>query len=338
MTSLPRALSPLRLHQYRLLAASMTFSLLAAGLWAVALVWQVVALHGGPAALSVVTALGAGGMLASTLLGGALADRIPQRRILLATELVQGTAMAVVASLSLLGVVQLAHLAAMSLVSGLAMGLYYPAYSALVPSLVPEGELLAVNGLEGMIRPVLQNAAGPAAAAFLVAALNPGAALAATATASLLAAVCLRGLPTPPVRRAPPADGAATGLFADVREGFVYMVRTPWLLTTLLFAALMLLLSMGPLEVLVPFAIKNGGGGPQQHAYVLAAFGIGGAVGSLVVASFRLPRRYLTVMNLCWGLGCIPLVVFGFGSGLWLMIAAGGGLGAPLPGGHGTFG
>jgi MFS family permease len=328
MTSLPRALSPLRHRQYRLLAASMTFSLLAAGLWAVALVWQVVALHGGPAALSLVTALGAGGMLASTLLGGALADRIPQRRILLATELVQGVAMAVVATLSLLGALELGHLAAMSLVGGLAMGLYYPAYSALVPSLVPEGELLAVNGLEGMVRPVLQNAAGPAAAGFLVAALSPGAALAATATASLLAAACLWQLPTTPVRRAPPADGEEAGLFADVREGFVYMVRTPWLLATLLFASLMLLVFMGPLEVLVPFAIKDGGGGPQQHAYVLAAFGIGGAVGSLVVASFRLPRRYLTVMNLCWGLGCVPLVVFGFGSGLWLMIAAGAVMGA----------
>src|SRR5689334_10194651 len=107
MPSLPRALSPLRHSHYRLLAASMTFSLLAAGLWAVALVWQVVALHGGPAALSVAAALGAGGMLASTLLGGALADRIPQRRILLATESVQGVAMAVVAILSLTGHAQL---------------------------------------------------------------------------------------------------------------------------------------------------------------------------------------------------------------------------------------
>src|SRR5690242_6658629 len=116
MAGLPRALSPLRHSSYRLLAASMALSLLAAGLWAVALVWQVVALRGGPAALSLVTALGAGGMLATTLLGGALADRIPQRRILLTTELVQGTAMAVVAALSLAGAVQLWHLAAMGLV------------------------------------------------------------------------------------------------------------------------------------------------------------------------------------------------------------------------------
>jgi MFS family permease len=334
MTALPRALAPLRHNHYRLLAASMALSLLAAGLWAVAVVWQVVALRGGPPALALVTALAAGGMMASTLLGGALADRIPQRRILVATELVQGSTVALVAALSLTGTLGLWHLAAVALVGGLAMGLYYPAYSALVPALVPERDLLAVNGLEGMVRPVLQSAAGPAVAGFLVASFSPGAALAATAAAFLLAAAFLWTLPTTPVRRESPADGEApAGLLADVREGFAYMVRTPWLLATLLFASLMLLVFIGPLEVLVPFAIKDAGGGPTQHAYVLAAFGIGGAVGSLVVASLRLPRRYLTVMNLLWGLGCVPLVVFGFAPGLWVMIVAGVVMGATFQAG-----
>jgi MFS family permease len=106
------------------------------------------------------------------------------------------------------------------------------------------------------------------------------------------------------------------------------MVRTPWSLGTLLFASLMLLVFMGPLEVLVPFAIQDIGGGPSQHAMVLAAWGIGGAVGSLFVASLRLPRRYLTVMNLLWGLGCIPMVVFAFATELWPMIVAGAVMGA----------
>lgn len=111
------------------------------------------------------------------------------------------------------------------------------------------------------------------------------------------------------------------------------MVRTPWLLATLVFAALMLLVFIGPFEVVVPFAIKDAGGGPSQHAWVLGAFGLGGAVGSLAVASWRLPRRYLTVMNLLWGLGCLPMVVFGFTTEYWLMLVAGAVMGATFQAG-----
>jgi MFS family permease len=331
MARLPRALAPLRSRDYRLLASSMGLSLFAQGLWTVALVWQVVDLGGGPAALSLVTALQAVGMLASTLLGGALADRVPQRRILLGVALLQTTATGLVALLSLAGALALGPLAAASLAGGLAMGLYYPAYSALVPAVVPPAELLAANGLEGVVRPALAMAAGPAAGGLLVAAFSPGAALLATALTTAAAAACVAALPTLPVRR---DDGDRPGLLADVREGVRYMVRTPWLLATLVFASLMVLVIIGPFEVLVPFAVRDrAGGGPAEHAWVLAAFGIGGAVGSAVVASLRLPRRYLTVMNLMWGAGCVPLVVFGWTSELWVMIAAAGVLGAAFEAG-----
>ena len=320
MTTMPRALSPLRHRSYRRLSASLALSLLSSGLWTVGVVWQVVALGGGPAALSLVTALAAAGTLTSTLLGGALADRVPQRHLLLAVALTLAVPTAVVAVLSLTGLLVIGHLALVSLVGGGAMGLYYPAYSAFVPLLVPAGELLAANGIEGVLRPVLSQGAGPAAAGLLVASLHPGAALGAAALTSFAAAATVAALPVTAPRE---AGASTTGLLADVREGFRYMVRTPWLLATLLFASATVLAFMGPLQVLVPFAIKDAGGGPYQHAFVLAAFGAGGALGSLVVGSLRLPRRYLTTTNLLWGLGCVPLAVFGFSTPLWPKLAAG---------------
>ena len=42
-----------------------------------------------------------------------------------------------------------------------------------------------------------------------------------------------------------------------------------------------------------------------------ATYGTGSAVASLGMSMLRMPRRYLTVMNLMWGVGCIPLVVVG---------------------------
>ncbi|WP_242868695.1 hypothetical protein [Microbacterium oxydans] len=45
-------------------------------------------------------------------------------------------------------------------------------------------------------------------------------------------------------------------------------------------------------------------------------------MGSLVVCSLKLPRRYLTLMVALWGGGTIPLILIGIADGLALMLAA----------------
>ncbi|ROP45034.1 MFS transporter [Pseudokineococcus lusitanus] len=339
-TRLPRALAPLATPAYRWLLLMLTCSLAAAGLWMLSVVWQVVALGGGPTAVSLVSTGFAVGMLATALLGGVLADRVPQRRILLVVALTELVAVGTAAALALLGVVAVWHLGVASLAIGVAQGLAYPAYSALLPSLLPADRLLAANGLEGVLRPLLVNAGGPAVAGLVVAAWSPGAALLLAAVACAGAVVGVAGVPPTPLRRDLAAEAAAAGgrspvagLLADVVEGFRYMVRTPWLLATLLFASLLVLVVMGPLEVLTPFAVRDrAGGGPAEHALVLAAFGVGGAVASVVVASRRLPRRYLTWMNLLWGVGCVPFVLFGLTTSLLVMALAAAVVGATFQG------
>jgi MFS family permease len=340
--ALPRALFPLRRAGYRWLAAALVLSLTSSGIYLLAVVWQVIALGGGPGALSLVSTGTAVGMLLTTLLGGALADRVPQRPILLGVAVTELVATSAAAALSLTGLLELWHLAVASLLVGLAQGLYFPAYSALVPALLPADELLAANGLEGFLRPLLMQAAGPAAAGAIVAAASPGAALLATAVAALGAVLALLGLPATPLRRDLAAEAEAAGgpprhpvlaVLTDVRAGFAYMVATPWLLSTLLFASLLVLVVIGPLEVLTPFAVREQtGGGPAEHSLVLAAFGVAGAGGSLVVASRRLPRRYLTVMIMLWGAGCVPLAVFGVATQLWQMVVASALVGATFQG------
>src|SRR5262245_39176114 len=324
---LPRALTPFRHPAYRRLAVALTLSTFASGVWLVALVWEVIRLGGGPAQLSIVSTASAVGVLLPALLGGVVADRIPQKLILLVVAAVELTGMALVATLSLTDQTALWHLAAVSFVTGMGMAFYYPAYSAWLPALVPESDLLAVNGFEGMVRPAVGQAIGPAIAGAVVGAASPGTAVAVAAASSLLGLLALTSVPITPVRRDFTTEGEPkhpiVSALGDVREGFGFMVRTPWLLSTLLFASLMILVIMGPFEVLIPFLIKDRlGGGPDDHALVLAAFGIGAAVGSLAMASFRLPRRYLTTMNLMWGFGCLPLLVIGFASAVWQVVAA----------------
>lgn len=318
--TLPRALTPFRSAAYRRLALALVLSTFASGVWVVGLVWEVIRIGGGPGQLSLVSTAGAAGVLLPALLGGAVADRVPQKLILLVVAGVELAGMALVAGLSITGATAVWHLAAVSFVIGAAMAFYYPAYSAWLPALVEERDLLAVNGFEGMVRPTVGQAIGPGVAGVVVGAASAGAALGVAAAACLAGLVVLATVPLTPVRR---QGGAPGSVLADVREGFDYLVRTPWLLATLVFASLMILVMMGPFEVLVPFLVKDRlGGGPGDHATVMAAFGIGGAVGSLVMASLRLPRRYLTVMNLGWGAGCLPLVVMGMATEIRVVVVA----------------
>jgi MFS family permease len=324
---LPRALTPFRHPAYRRLAVALTLSTFASGVWVVALVWEVIRIGGGPAQLSVVATASSLGVLLPALLGGVVADRVPQKLILLVVAAVELAGMALVAALSLTDHTTLWHLAAVSFVTGMGMAFYYPAYSAWLPALVPESDLLAVNGFEGMIRPTVGQAIGPAVAGAMVGAVSAGAAVAVAACASFLGLLALTTVPLTPVRRDFATEGErkhpVVSALVDMREGFSFMVRTPWLLSTLLFASLMILVIMGPFEVLIPFLIKDRlDGGPGDHAVVLAAFGIGAAVGSLAMASVRMPRRYLTFMNLTWGVACLPLLVIGFATDVWQVVVA----------------
>lgn len=325
---LPRAARPFREGQYRILIGAMTLSLFGAGMWLVAVVWQVIELGGGPVELSVVATGSAAGLLAAVLIGGVAADRIPQRRIMVTVEATKTVVIAVAAVLAFTGSVDVWNLAVISFALGVADGFFYPAYSALLPSILPAGELLAANGVEGVLRPMVMQAAGPAVASAAIAASSPGFAFALIAGAQLLAAVALAIMRPTALRREPPDPAAPPqhpflAVLLDVRAGFAYMVRTPWLLGTLSYFTLLVLVLMGPIEVLLPFAVKDqAGGGPAGFALALAAFGIGGAAGSVVVASRRLPRRYLTVMNSLWGLGCVPLAAIGLTTELWVMIVA----------------
>lgn len=322
-----RMLSPFRTPAYRKLALALVLASFTWGVWVVAVVWEVIRIGGGASQLSLVSGANALGMLLPCLIAGVVADRIPQKTILIAVAGVQCAGIAVTALLSLTDLTQLWHLGVVALLFGVATSFYYPAYSAWLPALVPEEDLLAVNGFEGMVRPTVGQALGPAVAGFVVAASASGWAILVAAVSAVLGLLALLFVPHTAVRRDLTVHAGVhpvRSALRDMREGFGYMVRTPWLLATLLFASVMVLLMMGPFEVLVPFLIKDGlGGDAGDHALVLAAFGIGGAIGSMVMAARPMPRRYLTVMNLGWGLGCLPLALYGYLEQVWVMVLLG---------------
>jgi MFS family permease len=325
----PKALRPFAHREYRVLIAALAISIFGSGMWAVAMVYQVIHLGGGPLELSMVAAAGSIGLVAFVLAGGIAADRIPQRQLIIAVEGANLAVIATISGLAITGWLQLWHVAAGAFVLGVGAAFFFPAYSAILPRILPAEDLLAANGMEGTMRPVLQQAAGPAVAGILVAALSPSHAVTGVAMCHLLAFIVLNFLGRHTLatqhggHEQTPGEHRKQSFLNDLREGVSYTLRTPWLLWTLIWACISVLFLIGPIEVLLPFVVRDQlGGDSSMFGFLLAVMGVGAAVGSLVTASLRLPRRYLTVMMASWGIGSMPLAAVGLMDNFWVIAAA----------------
>ena len=319
-----RVLRPLGHHDFRMLFSAVVLSVFAAGMWAVVMVYAVIAAGGGPLDLSLVAASNATGLLLCAIPGGIVADRVSRRLIVRVVELVNFLAIASIVVVGAFAPVGIPQLVVVAFVLGAGAGFFFPAYSAFLPRILPPGQLLAANGLEGAIRPALQQAAGPAAAGILLAALIPAQAATVIAIAHGAAFVLLLFLRPEPAPTDPDTpEHSAKGVFHDLREAVGFTVRTPWLLWTLLYATMWVLVAVGPEEVLLPFLTRERiGEDPRWFGFLLAVYGAGGVVGSIVVSSRRLPRRYLTTMNLVWGVSTLPFIVIGITDQYWLLLVS----------------
>ena len=317
-------LAPFRFREYRLLIAAVSLSIFAEGMWAVVMALQVIELDNDPASLSLVaTCLGAG-LVAFVLVGGIAADRINQRTIIIAVESVNVTASSAVAVLGLVGALQIWHMAVAAAALGIAAAFFFPAYSAILPQDPARRPTAGRQRRRRRCAPGVPARRRPRGRrASLVGATFP--ALGAVAVAVLFAVGLVLLVATRPATKTPvrEPDQERPHMLRDLRDGFVFMLRTPWLLWTLLFASMFVLVVLGPIEVLLPFIAKDRfADGARMYGFILAFFGMGSALGALAVSSRRLPRRYLSVMMAMWSLGSIPLVVVGFTSSFPLMAVA----------------
>ncbi len=106
-----RVLAPFQIREYRLLIAAVTLSIFADGMFAVVLALQVIELDNNPVSLSIVMTCFGAAFVAFVLVGGITADRMNQRKIIIGVETVNVVAASAVASLGLLGALQVWHLA-----------------------------------------------------------------------------------------------------------------------------------------------------------------------------------------------------------------------------------
>jgi hypothetical protein len=309
-------LRPLRERDFALLWTGLSVSLIGDGIYFVAIAWQVYELSNRPEALSIVGFAWMAPQVALLLLGGVLADRYPRRRLLLVADGVRFAALAMLAALALSDSLVLWHVIVLVAVYGCGEALFGPAFNSIVPELVPDEQLVQANALDQVVRPLAFRLLGPAVGGAIVGVAGAGPAFAIDAVTFLVSGAALLAMQHRGASR-----GGGRGLrhvVGELREGLEFARSQRWLWVTLLAAALSLLCFWGPMEVLLPYLVKNElGGGASAYGLVVAGGGVGAIAGSLLVGQRGLPGRQVLAIYLLWAFGSGLMALIGPATASW---------------------
>jgi predicted MFS family arabinose efflux permease len=343
-----RGLAPLRHPRFRLLMAGQLTSNVGDACSAVALAWYVLALHGGAALLGTVLAAYGIPRTALLLVGGAASDRWRPWTVMMVTDAARAFAAAGLAVAAGLGPARAAVLVPIAAVLGAGEGMFIPASLTIVPALLPAEELQAGNAMtEGGIQ--LATLAGPALGGALVALAGPAPAFwvdaaSFAASALTLAGVRAAGRTGAGTGRAGQADavarqpGAAAGQpgsastppspspspvsSPDRENGLPASPAAPRTVPQLLRAERILQVAIlvvvaanlgtgGAMQVALP-VLAHGplGSGAAGYGALVAAFGAGALVGTLVAGQLRQPRRPFVAASVAFlaAAACFALV------------------------------
>jgi MFS family permease len=325
MSGLPdrvRILRPLRHRDFRLLWTGMTTSLTGDGIFLVALAWQVYELSNVPTALSIVGVAMTVPQIVFLLVGGVVSDRFDRRRVMIAADALRAVSVAVLGLLSIGGVLELWHVMIVAAAFGAGTAFFGPAFDAIVPQLVPSGDLNQANSLDQFVRPAAARMLGPALGGWLIGLWggNPGPAFLIDAGSFVLSIACVVRMKARPVER---VEEDATTAFQDIKEGFRFVRSRVWLWGTLLAATLAYLIFWGPSEVLLPFIVKNHmHGSASDLGFILALGGVGAMFAAVVMGNRDMPRRHITFMYGVWTISTLAVAGYGLASFPWQAMAA----------------
>jgi MFS family permease len=220
------------------------------------------------------------------LAAGTLVDRMPRRRLMIASDLVRA---GVFVLLPFAG--SAAGIVALAAVAGFATGFFRPAVYAGLPNLVLDEDLPAANS----ILQTIENAAwavGPILGGVLVAATGPDAAYWINAATFVVSALLLSGIPG---RLLQAAAAERHGYLRDLADGFALIRRSRALLTVLTAWNVVMLATAGANVSEVVLAKDAFGAGDFGYGLLVGATGLGLALGSLFAGSFLENRSLATI-------------------------------------------
>ena len=295
----------LRHRDFRLLWCGLVVS--AVGTWMQIVAQALLVLdlsHGSAVALGLVSLAQAAAFLVFALFGGAMADRVDKRRLLIFTQTLCLVFAALLGVLSARHVVAVWMVVILAFLQGAALSFDQPARAALVPELVPKEELFNAVSLQSIVF-TGASTVGPALAGFGLAIFGYAGNFFANAVSYLGVIAALIAMRVPgtgsPMRTANPRA---------IREALA-TVRADAALPALMgvFGAL---LFFGPsATLLIPVMGKEVLHLDAQHIGILfSASGVGAVIGGLSLASLHDPSHKARIVLAAAGLWALALCGF----------------------------
>ncbi|MEW2124088.1 MFS transporter [Streptomyces sp. NPDC007259] len=227
------------------------------------------------------------------LIGGAIADRLPRHRVMVAANTLNCVSQGLFALLVLAGGPQLWQMMLLTALCGTGQAFFSPAAEGMLMS--------SVNGEQAsrafaLFRMSTQGAAigGAALGGAMIAAMDPGWVLAVDAAAFAVAGALRAFLDVSHI----PARAPGGGLLADLRDGWKEFTGRPWL-WAIVAQFSVVVAAVGAAEAVYgPLVARDELGGARPWGFALAAFGVGNLAGALLMMRWK-PRRLLLAGTLC---------------------------------------
>ncbi|MFJ8111472.1 MFS transporter [Streptomyces sp. NPDC096132] len=227
------------------------------------------------------------------LIGGAVADRLPRHRVMVAANALNCVSQGAFAALVLLGEPRLWQMMLLTALGGTGQAFFSPAAEGMLLSSV-QGE--QAGRAFAVFRMAMQGAGlgGAALGGAMVAVIGPGWVLAADAAAFALAGSLRSFLDVRHIPRREPGGG----MLADLREGWHEFSSRPWLRGIVLQFSLANAVVAAADAVYGPLVARDHLGGAGPWGLALGFFGAGTVVGAFLMTRWK-PRRLLLAGTLC---------------------------------------
>jgi MFS family permease len=245
--------------------------------------WLMTSLSSSPSLVALVEAADSLPVMLLALPAGALADIIDRRRLLI---FVQGYLLVTAGALALLtfaGLMSAWTLLGFTFLLGVGTALVMPAWSAIVPELVPPGELASAIALNSVAINT-SRAIGPAIAGLLVAAVGPWLVFALNALSYIGIIAALVAWKREHRKSTLPAER----WLGAIRVGMRFVLHTRELQAVLIRSLAFFAFASATWSLFPLIVRRELGRGPETYGLLLTCIGVGAVAGAMVLPKVRM--------------------------------------------------